>query len=159
MAVSSTISTFARVFATSILCNWIRTTFAAAQDGMSLSFGANILQPRDPPVMTANATVPSSVEIRREPLAVEDRQLNLSWWHPGLPMGTSTTADKSSGRIAGNTIPSAEIDTSAAPYPLVVFLPPCAGSHDEAYYFLPAEPSQQRVITLWRAFRTWTRRS
>jgi predicted dienelactone hydrolase len=106
---------------------------AMAQDDAPFSFGARILEPRKPPVVTANATGTYGIGFRKQTLQFDGRQLNVSWWYPA-----NVTADMakyvSSGGIVGQAVQNAPLDRSGNRYPLVLFSPG-VGAHHDAYFF------------------------
>jgi predicted dienelactone hydrolase len=107
---------------------------ASAQDnGAPFGFGARQLEPRNPPVMTANATGKHNIGIRRETFSFDARQLNVSWWYPATPIPGSK-AHVASGGIYGQAVRDATLDRSGGRYPLILFSPG-VGARDDAYFF------------------------
>ncbi|KAM0814144.1 putative Alpha/beta-hydrolase [Seiridium cardinale] len=84
-------------------------------------------------VSTAPSTGPYEVGISFETYCFENRSLTVSYWYPAKP-GNDSIRYVSSGGIAGDAFEDAAIDSSDAPYPLIVFSSGLAAVND-AYYF------------------------
>lgn len=107
------------------------------QGGAPFSLGTKQLTPLNPPQQTANSTGQfDTVGVHRETFSFSDRQLNVSYWYPGLPPSDgSTAAYISGGGLIGNAaVPNLSVYNSSTPYPLIIFSPG-DGAHDDAYYF------------------------
>ncbi|KAF2666734.1 alpha/beta-hydrolase [Microthyrium microscopicum] len=116
-----------------IFISYFALIVSSQDNGAPFSFGARLLEPCNPPVMTANATGKHRIGIRRETLSFDNRQLNVSWWYPGTP-ASGSKPHVASGGIYGQAVRDAPLDRSNGPYPLIVFSPG-VGARDDSYYF------------------------
>lgn len=94
--------------------------------------GAHTLEPASN-VSTAPPTGPYGVGISFKTYCFEDRSLTISYWYPAKPEAGSSPY-VSSGGIVGEAYEDAPVDSSSAPYPLIIFSSGL-GAVNDAYYF------------------------